>query len=124
MCADCPSDAQDGASRFGKLLARLTDKIITYWTTACDIPTISNLNVHQLAHMLSPTTYYFPFILSLSAFLMKTKSKKLILIGSVGHHQCYINWYSGPIPIVHTNVHENPLTTFGSTDILKLFNEF
>ena len=33
-----------GASRFGKLLARLTDKIITYWTTACDIPTISNLN--------------------------------------------------------------------------------
>ena len=30
----------------------------------------------------------------------------------------------GPIPIVHTNVQENPLTTFGFTDILKLFNEF
>ena len=31
-----------GASRFGKLLARLADigdKIITYWTKACDIPT-------------------------------------------------------------------------------------
>ena len=33
-----------GASRFGKLLARLADKIITYWTTAYDIRTISNLN--------------------------------------------------------------------------------
>ena len=41
-----------GASRFGKLLARLTDKIITYWTTACDIPTISNLNTskHTCCH--------------------------------------------------------------------------
>ena len=36
-----------GASRFGKLLARLADKIITYWTKACDIPTISNLNTSQ-----------------------------------------------------------------------------
>ena len=26
----------------------------------------------------------------------------------------------GPIPIVHTNFQENPLTTFGFTDILKL----
>ena len=35
------------------------------------------------------------------------------LIGSVGHHQFYINWSSGPIPIVHTNFQENPLTTLG-----------
>ena len=57
--------------------------------------------------------------------MKKTNLKKNYLknlIGSVGHHQCYINWYSGPIPIVHTNVHENPLTTFGFTDILKLIN--
>ena len=29
----------------------------------------------------------------------------------------------GPTPILHINVHENPLTTFGFTDILKLFKE-
>ena len=28
----------------------------------------------------------------------------------------------GPAPILYTNVHDNPLTTFGFTDILKLFN--
>ena len=49
-----------GASRFGKLLARLTDKIITYWTKACDIPTISNLNTsqHTCCHR-KPTSLFF-----------------------------------------------------------------
>ena len=30
----------------------------------------------------------------------------------------------GPAPILYTNVHENPLTTFGFTDILKYLINF
>ena len=45
---------------------------------------------------------YFPFIFSLSvSFEEEQFSKKCNLknlIGSVGHHQCYINWSSAPYP--------------------------
>ena len=37
---------------------------------------------------------------------------------SVGHHQCYINW--SPIPILHTNFQENPLTTLGISRHFKI----
>ena len=70
-------------------------------------------------------TIYFPFILLLSAFLMKknkiqTKKIKFNLVS--GSLPMLYKLVLGPAPILHTNVHENPLTTFGFTDILKLFN--
>ena len=64
----------------------------------------SAMTVCRLRHVVFSSDRYnayicFPFILSLSAFLMKKQKLNLTkLIGLVGHHQFYINWSSAPYP--------------------------
>ena len=77
--------------------------------------------IGSVGHQL--TEQFISVYLSLSAFLKKKKKinnlKNLIECGSP---PMLYKLVLGPAPILHTNVHESLLTTFGFTDIKKLFN--
>ena len=70
----------------------------------------------------SPTKYV-PFNFSLSASLLKKNKlpKKLIKKNRVsGSPPMFYTLVLGPIPILHTNFQENPLTTLGIFRHLKI----
>ena len=89
-----------------KLMMQHWDDIITVWLDTQSI--VMKLPLVILVLCLgwklsidcisgSPTKY-FSFIFSLPAFLPKKKIILHFLIWSVGHHQCYTNWYPAPHP--------------------------
>ena len=69
------------------------------------------------------SVHFFTVSVSFEEKISKKINKKNS-IGSVGRHLCYINWSSGPIPILHTNFQDNPLTTLGISRHFKIIELF
>ena len=72
------------------------------------------LSVHYL------TMSAYPHILKKIKFFKKNKKIKIYWVS--GSPPMLYKLVLGPAPILHTNDYEDPLRTFGFTDILKLFN--